>query len=93
MTLLDTENVEGHEADALAQLEERIQRAVVLVARLRQEKDAALKELVETQAAWEESQIANAKLSEELLTLKTERQQVRGRLEKLLGHIDQLGAA
>jgi predicted nuclease with TOPRIM domain len=75
-----------HETDALGQLEERIQRAVVLVTRLRQEKEDALKELAETQAAWEESQ-------NELTALKAERQQVRTRLEKLLTHIDTLGAA
>jgi seryl-tRNA synthetase len=98
MTLLDKEHEEDHDTDALLQLEERIQRAVALVTRLRQEKDALAKELTETQAAWEESQTANMKLSadletlkEELQTLKSERQQVRSRLEKLLGHIDQLG--
>jgi len=83
----------GVETDALGQLEERIQRAVALVIRLRQEKDAVLKELAETQVAWEESQNANTKLSEELTTLHAERRQVRTRLEKLLGHIDQLGPA
>jgi FtsZ-binding cell division protein ZapB len=81
------------EVDTLAHLEERIQRAVSMVVRLRQEKDAALKELSETQAAWEESQTANQKLSEELETLHAERRQVRARIEKLLGHIDELGAA
>ena len=90
MPLLD---LETQEPDALAQLEERIQRAVALVTKLRQEKDAALKELSETQAAWEESQTANMKLTEELDALRAERQQVRGRLEKLLSHIDTLGAA
>ena len=82
-----------HETDALAQLEERIQRAVALVTRLRQEKEDTLKELAETQAAWEESQAVNTKLSEELSALQTERQQVRARLEKLLSHIDTLGTA
>ena len=81
------------EVDTLAHLEERIQRAVSMVVRLRQEKDAALKELAETQAAWEESQTANQKLSGELETLHAERRQVRARIEKLLGHIDELGAA
>jgi len=75
-----------HETDALGLLEERIQRAVALVTRLRQEKEDTLKELAETQAAWEESQ-------NELTALKAERQQVRTRLEKLLTHIDTLGAA
>lgn len=81
------------EVDTLTHLEDRIQRAVVLVNRLRQEKDAALKELAETQSAWEESQTANIKLTEELESMRAERKQVRSRLEKLLGHIDELGAA
>ncbi len=87
MSLLDTEL----ETDSLGQLEERIQRAVALVIKLRQEKEATLRELAETQAAWEESQTANTKLTEELRTLHDERKQVRARLEKLLGHIDTLG--
>ncbi|MEP6715814.1 MAG: cell division protein ZapB [Terriglobia bacterium] len=81
------------EVDTLAHLEERIQRAVELVQNLRKEKADALKELAETQVAWEESQTANQKLSEELDSLRTERKQVRNRLEKLLGHIDQLDPA
>lgn len=83
---------EEQEVDALSRLEERIQRAVALVLKLREEKEAAQKELTETQQAWEESQAENAKLSEELDALRSERKQVRGRLEKLLDHIDQLGA-
>ncbi|MES1257512.1 MAG: cell division protein ZapB [Acidobacteriota bacterium] len=89
MALIDQEP----EVDTLAHLEDRIQKAVELVIRLRQEKEAALKELAETQAAWEEAQTSNQQLTEELETLRSERKQVRGRLERLLGHIDQLGAA
>ena len=85
------------EIDTLTHLEERIQKAVALVTRLRQEKEAALKELAATQQAFEESQNVNAKLAEKLTEeiegLRTERHQVRSRIEKLLGHIDQLGAA
>jgi chromosome segregation ATPase len=73
------------ETDSLAGLEDRIQRAVALVQRLRQEKEAALKELAEAKA---ESTL----LSDELEGLRAERKQVRARIEKLLGHIDQLGA-
>jgi regulator of replication initiation timing len=65
------------ETDSLAGLEDRILKAVQLVQRLRQEKDAALKE--------------NAQLTEELEALRSERKQVRARIEKLLGHIDTLG--
>jgi len=35
----------------------------------------------------------NAQLAGEIEELRSERQQVRGRIEKLLGHIDQLGSA
>lgn len=73
------------ETDSLAGLEERIQRAVALVQRLRQEKDAALKEIAELKADV-------ASYNEELDALRAERKQVRGRIEKLLGHIDQLDA-
>ncbi len=73
------------ETDSLAGLEERVQKAVALVQRLRQEKEAALKELAETK-------LESTHLSDELEALRAERQQVRNRIEKLLGHIDQLGA-
>ncbi len=65
------------EVDSLAGLEDRILKAVQLVGRLRQEKEAALKE--------------NQQLTEELEALRSERKQVRGRIEKLLGTIDTLG--
>jgi FtsZ-binding cell division protein ZapB len=79
------------EIDTLTHLEERIQKAVALVIRLRQEKEAALKENAATQHALAESQKNNAQLADELESLRAERQQVRSRIEKLLGHIDQLG--
>jgi FtsZ-binding cell division protein ZapB len=81
------------EIDSLSHLEERIQRAVALVNRLRQDKDAAMRELASTKDALEDSQNNNARLSEEVESLRTERQHVRSRIEKLLGHIDELGAA
>jgi uncharacterized coiled-coil DUF342 family protein len=84
---------EEQEADALSRLEERIQRAVALVLKLREEKETAHRELAETHQAWDESRAENARLTEELDALRSERKQVRGRLEKLLDHIDQLGAA
>ncbi len=81
------------EVDTLSHLEERIQKTVALVNRLRQEKDSALKELAATQESLAGSQKTNAQLSEEIESLHSERHQVRNRIEKLLGHIDQLGAA
>ena len=81
------------EVDTLANLEERIQRAVALVNRLRQEKDTAVRELAETRSSLSQSQEENARLNGELDALREERRQVRERVERLLGHIDQLGNA
>ena len=64
-------------------LEDRIQQAVQLVGRLRQEKDAAL-----AQAA--EAGPKPARVTDELAALEDERKQVRTRIEKLLEQIEQL---
>lgn len=71
------------ETDSLASLEQRIQHAVQLVAKLRTEKEAALQQAAESKAE-------ATRLAEELRTLQSERKQVRQRIEKLLGQIDQL---
>jgi regulator of replication initiation timing len=73
------------ETDSLNSLEERIQRAVQLVAHLRQERDAAVGEAAQ-------ARLENERLAGELQTLQAERKQVRIRIEKLLGQIDQLGS-
>ena len=73
------------EVDSLSSLEERIQRAVQLVVRLRQEKEAALQEGSELRAEVD-------RLTDEVKSLQADRKQVRTRIEKLLGQIDQLGA-
>lgn len=78
------------EPDTLTQIEERILRAVELVNTLRQERDAALRELDSLRAELQQTEATGRTLSEEILSLKAERQKVRGRLERLLGHIDQL---
>jgi hypothetical protein len=84
------------EMDSLANLEERIRRTVELVASLRVERDTAVRELAAAQAAL--SELAAAKkvaaeaqhLREEIGGLRAERKQVRVRIEKLLGQMDQL---
>ena len=75
--------VEQQETDSLSSLEERIQQAVQLVARLRAEKEAALDQADGAKAE-------AARLAEEVRVLQAERKQVRQRIEKLLGQIDQL---
>jgi FtsZ-binding cell division protein ZapB len=81
------------ENDPLDHLEERIQKAVALVIRLRDEKLSTEKVVDALRVDLEEAQNTNAKLAAEAEALRQERQVVRTRLEKLLGHIDQLGAA
>ncbi|HEX3876827.1 MAG TPA: cell division protein ZapB [Bryobacteraceae bacterium] len=73
------------EADALSSLEDRIQRAIEMVSRLRAEKEAALEEAAEAKAEVE-------RLTEDNRLLQSERKQVRSRIEKLLGQIDQLSS-
>ncbi|MGA3188703.1 MAG: cell division protein ZapB [Bryobacteraceae bacterium] len=78
------------DADSLSSLEDRIHRAVELVAQLRAERDAALAERDAARngagAALSEMQ----KLRDELDELRGERKQVRTRIEKLLGQMDLL---
>ena len=84
------------ELDSLANLEERILRAVELVSALRAERDAALSELEEARSALAELALVKKaaaeadKLHEEIEGLRAERKQVRVRIEKLLGQMDQL---
>ena len=73
------------EIDSLGSLEERIHQAIQLVSRLRAEKQAA-----EEQAA--KATAESARLSDEVQALQAERKEVRQRIEKLLGQIDQLSA-
>lgn len=84
------------EPDSLSTLEERIQQAVVLVERLRAERDEAIAARDEALAGVQTRDRATAgeiaRLSRELEALRAERQQVRGRIEKLLGQIDAIGA-
>jgi hypothetical protein len=88
------------ETDSLSSLEERILKAVELVGTLRKE-NASLndrlqatlteKQTAEQSAAQSAAQVAA--VTQELETLRAERKQVRGRIEKLLGQMDLLGAS
>jgi len=73
------------EVDSLASLEERIQRTLQLVTQLRQEKEAAAQAAADARAEAD-------RLAHEVKTLQTERKEVRSRIERLLGQIDQLNA-
>lgn len=71
------------ELDSLTGLEERIVKAVELIARLKKEKEAAVSEASDARAQ-------AARLGEEMDSLRSERKHVRTRIEKLLGQMDLL---
>lgn len=72
--------------DSLASLEERITRAVELVASLKAE-NASLEKQVQAAVAERDAS------KQELEDLRSERKQVRTRIEKLLGQMDLLSNA
>jgi len=73
------------EMDSLAHLEERITRAVELVSHLRAQNEALQEQLT---AAATDRDAARAELDE----LRSQRKQVRTRIEKLLGQMELLSA-
>lgn len=79
--------------DSLATLEDRIQRIVGLVDRLRKERDAALSELTAARNAAASSVSDTQKLRREVEELRTERKQVRARIEKLLDQVESLSGS
>jgi FtsZ-binding cell division protein ZapB len=90
----------SQETDALLHLEERIVRAVELVANLRAEKQSLqnekaklLSEKETLEAGITRAQEAAESLRGELNALREERQQVKSRIERLLGQMDSLSAS
>lgn len=81
------------ELEALASLEERIRRMAELVASLRAQRDSALAELNAARQSAAPAIEEARKLRAELDTLRSERVQVRKRIEKLLGQMDALSGS
>ena len=78
------------EDDPLASLEDRIRRAVELVAELRTERDGAVADADSARKTASAAKAEANKLREELEGLRGERKQVRARIEGLLGQIETL---
>jgi FtsZ-binding cell division protein ZapB len=88
------------EAEFLASLEERILRAVELVAALRKENAAISERLKATESERDSAEEAlavsrqeTALLQKDIDNLQGDRKQVRSRIEKLLGQMDALSAS
>lgn len=86
------ELLQDQDVDSLSTLEERIHRAIELVARLRREKEALAAERDAALEGGASAQEEIEALKRENDSLKAERQQVRNRVEKLLSQIDSLSA-
>jgi len=76
--------------DALASLEEKIRRAAELVVQLRAERDAAVAERDAARNAAGTTLSDMQHLRNELESMRSDRKNVRARIEKLLGQLDQL---
>jgi uncharacterized coiled-coil DUF342 family protein len=78
----------GISTDALSELEDKIRRAAEVVAQLRKERDAAISGSRDAESL--RKRVSD--LSDEVETLRTEREMVRQRVGKLLEQIDALNA-
>ena len=83
--------------DTLSGLEERILKAVELVSQLRQRNESLQRQLDDAMAgkadaekAAAEARTEAARVAQEMDSLRSERKQVRTRIEKLLGQMDLL---
>jgi hypothetical protein len=83
--------------DTLSGLEERILKAVELVSQLRQRNETLQRQLAEAISARAEAEktasearAESARIAGEMDSLRSERKQVRTRIEKLLGQMDLL---
>ena len=77
-------------ADDFSALEERILRAVEVVRRERQARAAAEERATRAEAQLQEKSPAVEQLEKEVSALRAERDQVRERVERLLGQLDAL---
>lgn len=73
-------------------LEEKIYRTIELLKSAREAKSAAERDLKRVKQHLEEREEESERMRAELVGLRKEREEVRGRVEKLLKQIDQLSA-
>ena len=83
---------EEEDKDALASLEERITRTVELVTVLKKQHEQMAARLQVAEADRDAAVLQAQKSVDELESLRSERKQVRTRIEKLLGQMDLLSA-
>ncbi len=86
----------SEEAEILARLSERVERAVAMIADLRRERDTLKSRLAGAEAKLQEQQGASDRLTaleEDYERFRKERSEIRNRIETILGNLEALDAA
>jgi FtsZ-binding cell division protein ZapB len=85
----------SEEAEILARLSERVERAVAMIAELRRERDALKSRLADAEAKLQEQEGATDRLTaleEDYERFRKERSEIRNRIETILGNLEALDA-
>ena len=85
----------SEEAEILARLSERVERAVAMIADLRRERDALKSRLADAEAKLQEQEGAGDRLTaleEDYERFRKERSEIRNRIETILGNLEALDA-
>jgi len=86
----------SEEAEILARLSERVERAVTMIADLRRERDALKSRLADAEAKLQEQEGASDRLTaleEDYERFRKERSEIRNRIETILGNLEALDVA
>jgi FtsZ-binding cell division protein ZapB len=86
----------SEEAEILARLSERVERAVAMIADLRRERDELKSRLADAEAKLQKQEGASDRLTaleEDYERFRKERSEIRNRIETILGNLEALDAA
>jgi chromosome segregation ATPase len=91
MSVKEVEQVTGQvPAEDFEALEEKVYRTIELYKAAKEARAASERDLKRLREQLEEREEETAALRQELLQLRRERQDIRGRVEKMLGQMDEL---
>jgi chromosome segregation ATPase len=91
MSVKEVEEVTGQvPAEDFEALEEKIYRTIELYKAAKEARAASERDLKRLREQLEEREEENAAIRRELVQLRRERQDIRGRVEKMLGQMDEL---
>ena len=91
MSVKETEEVTGQvPAEDFQALEEKVYRTIELYKAAKEARDASERDLKRLREQLEEREEENAAMRRELVQLRKERQDIRGRVEKMLTQIEAL---